>query len=101
MIKFALLALPLLLGGCVTSVIKEVVTLPVKVVSKTADVMTTSQSEADEKRGRDIRKREESLGKLSRKRDKAREECADGDDKACDDYTRLEGEIEAIKDQPS
>jgi hypothetical protein len=100
MTKLAYLALPLLLSGCVTSIVKEVVMLPVKVVSKTADVMTTSQSESDEKRGREIRKREESLGKLSRKRDKAREDCADGDDKACDTYTRLEGEIEAIKDQP-
>lgn len=99
MTKFALLALPLLLAGCVTSVVKEVVTLPVKVVSKTADVLTTSQSEADEKRGRDIRKREEQLGKLTRKRDKAREDCADGDDKACVQYEALEAQIEAEKDR--
>ena len=48
----ALFVLPLafLLPGCVASVVKDVVTAPVKVVSKTADVMTTSQSEADEKR---------------------------------------------------
>jgi hypothetical protein len=97
--KFALLALPLLLGGCVTSVVKEVVTLPVKVVSKTADVLTTSQSEADEKRGRDMRKQEERLGKLARKRDKAREECADGDDAACTRYEVLEAEIAAEKDR--
>lgn len=99
MTKFALLALPLLLGGCVTSVVKEVVTLPVKVVSKTADVLTTSQSEADEKRGRDMRRREEQLGKLARKRDKAREDCADGDDEACDRYEKLQAEIEAEKDR--
>jgi hypothetical protein len=67
MTKLALLALPLLLGGCIASVVKDVVTAPIKVVSKTADVMTTSQSEADEKRGREMRKREEKLGKLSRK----------------------------------
>jgi hypothetical protein len=98
MTRFALLALPLLLGGCV-SVVKDVVTAPVKVVSKTADVLTTSQSEADEKRGREIRKREERLGKLARKRDEAREDCADGDDKACVRYEALEAEIEAEKDR--
>jgi hypothetical protein len=100
MTKFAYLALPLLLGGCVTSIVKEVVMLPVKVVSKTADVLTTSQSESDEKRGRDIRKREEEMGKLARKRDKAREDCADGDDKACVQYEALEAQIEAERDQP-
>jgi hypothetical protein len=98
--KFALLALPLFLGGCVTSIVKDVVMLPVKVVSKTADVLTTSQSETDEKRGREMRKREEQMGKLARKRDKAREDCADGDNKACDTYKRLDGEIAAIKDKP-
>ena len=99
MTKFAFLVLPLLLGGCVTSVVKEVVMLPVKVVSKTADVLTTSQSEIDEKRGRDIRKREELLGKLARKRDKAREDCADGDDEACRKYEALQSEIDEAKDR--
>jgi hypothetical protein len=99
MTKLAYLALPLLLSGCVTSIVKDVVMLPVKVVSKTADVLTTSQSESDEKRGRDIRKREEQVGKLARKRDKARDDCADGDDKACAQYEALEGEIEAEKDR--
>ena len=97
MTKFAYLALPLLLGGCVTSIVKEVVMLPVKVVSKTADVLTTSQSEIDEKRGREMRKREEEMGKLARKRDKAREDCADGDNKACDQYEALQSEIDAAK----
>jgi hypothetical protein len=101
MIRFAALLLPFLLSGCVTSVVKEVVTAPIKVVSKTADVLTTSQSEADEKRGRELRKREENLGKLSRKRDKAREKCADGNDEACSEYEKLDAEIEAEKDRPS
>ena len=73
---------------------KDIVTAPIKVVSKTADVLTTSQSEADEKRGREMRKREEQLGKLARKADKAREDCADGEDKACDEYETLEAEIQ-------
>lgn len=73
----------LLLSGCVTSVVKEVITAPIKVVSKTADLMTTSQSEADEKRGREMRKREERLGKLARERDKAVRKCDQGDADAC------------------
>lgn len=100
MTRFALLALPLLLGGCITSVVKEVVTAPIKVVSKTADVLTTSQSESDEARGRELRKREEKLGKLSRKRDKAREECADGSDKACKEYEALDAEMDRERERP-
>jgi hypothetical protein len=47
-----------------------------------------------------MRKREERLGKLARKRDKAREDCSDGEEKACIEYEALEGEIEAEKDRP-
>lgn len=96
---YFILPLAFLLPGCVASVVGDVVTAPIKVVSKTADVMTTSQSEADEKRGREMRKREERLGKLARKRDEAREDCADGDREACTQYEALEAEIEAEKDR--
>ena len=53
------------LAGCTTiaSTAVDVVTLPVKVVSKGVDVATTSQSEADEKRGRELRKQEEARGR--------------------------------------
>ncbi len=64
-----ILALPVALAGCVTSIAKtavDVVTLPVKVVSKGVDVATTSQSEADQKRGRELRKAEEQAGKQAR-----------------------------------
>ncbi len=50
--------LPLLaLSGCYTvaKTAVDVATLPVKAVSKGVDLATTSQSEADEKRGRDMR----------------------------------------------
>ncbi len=94
------LSLLLLLPGCVASVVGDVVTAPVKVVSKTADVLTTSQSEADEKRGRALRKQEERLGRLSRKRDEARKDCADGDRDACVQYEALEAEIAAERDRP-
>ena len=43
----------------------DVVTLPVKVVAAGVDAATTSQSEADEKRGRELRKAEEAAGKRS------------------------------------
>ena len=62
------------LGGCVVTAAKTavaIVTLPVKVVSKGVDLATTSQSEADEKRGRDLRKAEEAAGKRQRTWDKA------------------------------
>ena len=62
--------------------------------------LLVSQSEADEKRGRELRKKEENLGKLARKRDKARRKCEDGKQKACDDVYRLDIEIEAEQDRP-
>jgi hypothetical protein len=89
-----------LLSGCVTSLVKDVVTAPVKIVSKTADVLTTSQSESDEKRGRELRKREETLGKLSRQRDKAKERCEDGSEAACKKVAELEDQIDSEQDRP-
>ena len=65
------LSLPLALSGCVVGTIAstavDVVTLPVKAVSKSVDLATTSQSEADQKRGRDLRKAEEEAGKNARR----------------------------------
>ncbi|HEX2623885.1 MAG TPA: hypothetical protein VHM21_01390 [Sphingomicrobium sp.] len=64
-----LLALALLvpLTGCaVANAAVDVATLPVKAVSKGVDLATTSQSEADEKRGRALRKAEEDFGRRHR-----------------------------------
>lgn len=80
---FPLLASSLVLPGCIARTAVDVVTAPVKVVSKGVDLATTSQSEADEKRGRALRKSEEELGKLERDYDKHMEDCRDGDDRAC------------------
>ncbi len=66
-------SLPLALGGCIQTA-ASIVTLPVKAASKTVDVLTTSQSEADEKRGRAIRKREECIGKEDRRAARERRE---------------------------
>ena len=66
--------LALALAGRITTVAKtavDIVTLPVKVVAKGVDLATTSQSEADEKRGRDLRKAEKAAGKKQRKWEKA------------------------------
>ena len=68
-----LTVLPLALSGCVVATVADtavdVVTLPVKVVSAGVDAATTSQSEADEKRGREIRKAEEKAGREARERE--------------------------------
>jgi hypothetical protein len=92
---FALCLMALMTSGCIARMAADVVTAPVKVVSKTADVLTTSQSEADEKRGRAIRKEEERIGKLARERDKAQRECVKNpESEACDRLERLNDEIE-------
>ena len=60
------------------------VTLPVKVASRGVDLATTSQSEADQKRGREIRQREERLGRLRRDYERQIDKCGEGDRRACD-----------------
>lgn len=52
MLALVMAALP----GCVSEVVSTVVTAPVKVAAKTADVLTTSQDEADRNAGRKARK---------------------------------------------
>lgn len=89
----AALAAPLL-AGCVSAV-KTVVTAPVKAVGQVADWSTTSQEESDRNRGRELRKREERVGKLSRDRDKAAEKCQRGNAEQCQRAQVLEHEIEA------
>lgn len=54
---------PVFLGGCIVADVAEtavdVASIPVKIVSAGVDAATTSQSEADEKRGRELRKADE------------------------------------------
>ena len=85
--RIVLLApLALTLSGCVVGAIAEtavdVVTLPVKVVSAGVDAATTSQSEADQKRGRELRKAEEERGRQARL---AEERCRKGKPLPTDD----------------
>ena len=66
---FLILAAFPLLSGCIGTVAKtafDVVTLPVKVASAGVDAVTTSQSEADAKRGRELRKEDEERAKQAR-----------------------------------
>lgn len=92
LLALASLALP----GCIARTAANIVTAPVRVVSAGVDAATTSQSEADEKRGREIRKREERLGQLERDYAKAMERCGDGDDAACDKAQAIRAEQRAL-----
>lgn len=97
-VVLAVLVVPLL-SGCLARVAADVVTAPIKVASKTVDLATTSQSEADEKRGRLLRQRDERIGKLSRKRDKLTRDCP-ASEQACADIQTLEAQIEAEQNRP-
>ena len=64
--------LPLALSGCVVGTIAstavDIATIPVKIVSAGVDAATTSQSEADQNRGRELRKADEQRAREERKR---------------------------------
>ncbi|MBW0145839.1 hypothetical protein [Sphingomicrobium clamense] len=68
-----ILILPLLacsLSGCLVSKVAEtavdVATIPVKVAGEAVDAVTVSQAEADQKRGKELRKAEERHAKAMR-----------------------------------
>lgn len=94
------LAATVFLPGCIARTAVEVAAAPVKVASKAVDLATTSQSEADEKRGRELRLREERLGRLDRRKRKLETRCAGGDVKACAERDRVQDEIETLQEQP-
>jgi hypothetical protein len=64
----------LLLPGCIAKTALDVATLPVKVASAGVDAVVTTQAEADRKRGRQIRRQEECIGKEERQARKQRRE---------------------------
>ena len=94
----------LALQGCLAKTAVSAVTLPVKVASSAVDAATTSQSEADQKRGREIRQREERLGKLQRDYGKQLEQCQDGNRRACDQarlsYAEMQQLMPAVPVEP-
>lgn len=87
----------LALQGCLAKAAVGVVTAPVRVVSKGVDVATTSQSEADEKRGREIRKYEERLAELEAEYNDSIERCSSIEPDACYHAKAIEAEIDELK----
>ncbi|WP_305097565.1 hypothetical protein [Croceibacterium aestuarii] len=87
---------PLLLGGCLAKTALDVATAPIKATSRAVDLATTSQSEADEKRGREIRRREEKLAKLDKRLRKQETKCLKGDDSACRESVETRRDIETL-----
>lgn len=65
-----LLVAPVLLTGCLARTAVDIVTLPVKAVGAGVDAVTTSQAEADQRRGRELREEEERLGREARRRER-------------------------------
>lgn len=86
----------LLLSGCLAKTVVDVATLPVRAASSAVDLATTSQSEADENRGRELRKREERLGKLERSYAKQRRKCDEGSEEACAEARATYDEIQEL-----
>ena len=77
--KLGILAILPLLSACVVGTVAktafDVATIPVKVASAGVDAATTSQAEADQKRGRELRKEEERRGREERQ---MADRCAKG-----------------------
>ena len=99
-IALVLAALP----GCAAKSAFDLVTMPVRAganaVNTTAGVydrVTVSQSERDERRGREIRQREERYGELSRDYDRAMRKCDRGSDDACDAARDIYHEMNAMR----
>ena len=65
-----LLASPLLLSGCLVRTAADIVTLPVRAAGAGVDALTTSQAEADQRRGRELREAEEREGGEARRRER-------------------------------
>ena len=99
-----LVSTSLLLSGCLAKTVVDVATLPVRAAGKAVDLATTSQSEADENRGRELRKREEKLGKLERTYDKQRAKCDQGDAGACEEarttYVQIQSVLPTVPAEP-
>jgi hypothetical protein len=93
---FLALVLPLTLGGCLAKAAVDVATAPVRIASKGVDLATTSQSEADENRGRALRKREAKLGELERTYDRQSRACLKGNQGACRQARTTYDEIQAL-----
>lgn len=97
-LAFTATAAGAMLSGCVARAAVDVVTLPVRAAGSGVDAMTTSQSEADEKRGREVRRREERLGRLDRSYRRHNAQCARGDRDACTAARAEHAEMQSLTD---
>ena len=93
--------LALALSGCLAQTAVSVVTAPVRLGAeagaKAVDLATTSQSEADENRGRKMRKRDGKIKQLQRRYNHRMDACSRGESAACADAARINGEIEDLR----
>lgn len=100
----AILAALIILPGCsAVSAVTTIATAPVRAASAAVgagstlvDATTTSQSERDEQRGRDLRQQEERLGKLDREYREQSVACQEGDDQACAQRDAAWREIQSL-----
>jgi len=95
-VPFLAFVLPLTLGGCLAKTVVDVATAPIRIAEKGVDLATTSQSEADEKRGRELRKREAALGRLERRYEQESRDCVKGNQGACDQARTTYDQIQAV-----
>lgn len=89
------------LSGCIARTAVDVVTAPVRAGAQIVDWTTTSQDEADRSLGRDVRRREEAIGRLERQRREAAADCEDGEERACERAGELDQEIARLRDAPA
>lgn len=92
-VALAALALP----GCVAKTAATVVTAPVRVASGAVDMATTSQSERDQKRGRELRKTQEKLRDLEKDRARQQKRCDAGDARACDRVASIDRQMADLR----
>ena len=95
--SIAVVGAALALQGCLAKTAVSAVTLPVKVASGAVDAATTSQSEADRQRGRELRQREERYGELDREYGRQLERCQEGDRRACDRAREVYAEMQILR----
>lgn len=77
-----MLAAAVPLSGCLARTAVDIVTLPVRAASAGVDAVTTSQSERDEQRGRDMRREDERRGREARERERQADPQANDQDDA-------------------
>lgn len=99
-----ILILALTLPGCAAKTAFDLATSPVRnardsvnAAGKAYDLLTTSQTESDARRGRTLRKYQNQLVKLDRRYRDQSEDCEDGDDDACDERHETWNEMERIR----